>query len=698
MAPVARHAGSGPRPYALATWLSGGSLVLVLLSLAVMATASSMAVDRLERRQALARAELAVSTARTHVQRLAEQSVAGARALAENPGLANQLREPVNLLTLGIFLRNACANAGASSCALLRDGVLQAGSSSADWAELATARAAQGERFALAPRAGGAPLLGAAAPLAGRQGLELWVLQALDERALAEAGRQAGATIRAQNISSYRAPDADPLTPLHSQALGRNTPAVARIPALDSYAASVVVSNALGEPVALLDALLPTAEFDRTAATYRRAVILVTLAVAALAALAGAWGARWIAAPVVRLAAMARRIGQGDFSQAVPSVVPAELQSLAHAMDEMRQDLVELTSRLRLREAEARAIIEGVVEGVFVTDEQRQLRYANSQFLKVVQQPAEAVLGRFCGDVLYAGVAPDARPCAHDCPILGARSGGAARCAERLRLADGSTRQVVVTSAPPEAGRQVQLLRDETELEAVRRARDSVLGNISHEFRTPLAAQLAAIELLREGITGLDTSQQLQLLANVERGGLRLMRLVDNLLESVRIESGQLAIRAQRVDLEAAAREALALLEPLFQQSAVQVEVALAGLHGRRIEGDMQRLQQVFVNLLANAIKYAPAGSVVRIGGQLLPRQLEAWVEDEGPGLPPGDPEALFERFRRSEGDEPDAPGLGLGLWIVRSIVARHGGTVRAARTAEGRTRFTISLPLEPRA
>jgi signal transduction histidine kinase len=684
------------RRYALATWLGGGSLVLVLLSLAVMATASSIAVERLTRRQALARAELAVSTVRDQVRRLAEQAVAEARTLAENPALANQLREPVNPLTLGITLRNACSHAGASACALVRDGAALASSGDADWAELATARAAQGERFALAPRAGGAPLLGAAAPVAGRAGLELWVLQALDERTLAEAGREAGATVRAQNISSYRAPDADPLTGLHSQALAGSATAVARISALSSYAASVVVNNALGEPVALLDALLPVEGFDRTAAVYRRAVILVTLVVAALAAFAGAWGARWFAAPVVRLAAMARRIGQGDFSQAVPSVVPLELQSLAHAMDEMRQDLVELTSRLRMREAEARAIIEGVVEGVFVTDEHRTLRYANSQFLKVVQQPAEAVLGRFCGDVFYPGVAPDARPCAADCPIIGARGGSATRSAERLCLANGSTRQVLVASAPPEAGRQVQLLRDETELEAVRRARDSVLGNISHEFRTPLAAQMAAIELLREGITDLDTSQQLQLLANVERGGVRLMRLVDNLLESVRIESGQLAIRAQRVDLEAAAREALALLEPLFQQSGQRVEIQLAGLHGRRIEGDRQRLQQVFGNLLANAMKYAPAGSVIRVGGQLLPPLLEAWVEDEGPGLPPGDPAALFERFRRSEGEEPDAPGLGLGLWIVRSIIERHAGTVRAGRTAEGRTRFTISLPLEP--
>jgi signal transduction histidine kinase len=688
---------AAPRRYALATWLSGGSLVLVLSALTIMAVASSIAVDRLARSQAQARAELAVSTARDQVRHLAEQAVASARALAENPALANQLREPLNTLTLGIYLRNACNSAGASACVLWRAGTLVASSGNAEWSELAGARATQGERFALAPRAGGAPLLGAAAAVSGQPGLELWVLQALDAGALAEAGRQAGASIRAQNISSYRAPDADPLTPLHSHALASSAPAVARVPALASYAASVVISNALGEPVALVDALLPAAEFDRTAASYRRAVILATLVVAALAALAGAYGARWIAAPVVRLAAMARRIGQGDFSQAVPSVVPAELQSLAHAMDDMRQDLVELTSRLRQRETEARAIIEGVVEGVFVTDEQRVVRYANSQFLRMLQLPAEQVLGRFCGDLLYPGVAPEARPCERDCPILAARGGGATRYAERLRLTDGSTRQVLVSSAPPAAGRQVQLLRDETELEAVRRARDSVLGNISHEFRTPLAAQLAAIELLREGITGLDTSQQLHLLANVERGGLRLMRLVDNLLESVRIESGQLAIRKQQLDVELAAREAVTLLEPLLQQSGLRVELALEPLAGSPVEGDSLRLQQVFVNLLANAIKYAPAGSVVRIGGRLLPGQLEAWVEDEGPGLPVGDPVTLFERFRRGDGDEPDSPGLGLGLWIVRSIIERHAGTVHAERTAAGRTRFAFTLPLGPR-
>jgi signal transduction histidine kinase len=244
----------------------------------------------------------------------------------------------------------------------------------------------------------------------------------------------------------------------------------------------------------------------------------------------------------------------------------------------------------------------------------------------------------------------------------------------------------------------VQVIRDETDLEAARRARDSVLGNISHEFRTPLAAQLASIEMLRDGLATLGPEPQGELLANVERGVLRLMRLVDNLLESVRIESGQLDIRRRSVHPADVIDEALALLGPLFAQRSLRVarEDGAGAAEDASVVGDSQRLVQVLVNLLANAIKFAPEGSVVRVGtGRGDDGRVELWVEDEGPGVPGGDDEAIFARFHRGSGDEPDAPGLGLGLWIVKSIVERHDGSVRVARTAGQRTRFTVSLPAE---
>jgi signal transduction histidine kinase len=236
-----------------------------------------------------------------------------------------------------------------------------------------------------------------------------------------------------------------------------------------------------------------------------------------------------------------------------------------------------------------------------------------------------------------------------------------------------------------------------TDLEAARRARDSVLGNISHEFRTPLAAQLAAIELLRDGIDGMSADSQRELLANLERGVLRLMQLIDNLLESVRIEAGQLSIREQSVDLTEVVDEAAGLLSPLLTQRKLRLDIDRPGI-AATVRGDAQRLLQVLINLIANAAKFAPEGSTVHVGGAARGARVDVWVEDEGAGVPGGSTEAIFERFQRGVGAEPDAPGLGLGLWIVKSIIERHGGHIGVQRTPAGRTRFTFDLARDPEA
>jgi signal transduction histidine kinase len=172
------------------------------------------------------------------------------------------------------------------------------------------------------------------------------------------------------------------------------------------------------------------------------------------------------------------------------------------------------------------------------------------------------------------------------------------------------------------------------------------------------------------------------------------MRLIDNLLESVRIEAGQLSIRQQSVDMAEVVADAHDLISPLLLQRQLRVEVDAQGV-AAFVRGDAQRLGQVLVNLLANAAKFSPERSTIRVGGQRLGNQIEIWVEDEGQGLPVASPDAIFERFRRGADSEPDAPGLGLGLWIVKSIMERHGGSIRVERTAAQRTRFTLVLPQE---
>jgi signal transduction histidine kinase len=220
-----------------------------------------------------------------------------------------------------------------------------------------------------------------------------------------------------------------------------------------------------------------------------------------------------------------------------------------------------------------------------------------------------------------------------------------------------------------------------------------VLANISHEFRTPLAAQLASIELLLAGLDSLPAPKQRELVMSLERGTLRLTQLIDNLLESVRIESGQLTIRQQPVVLAEVVEDAHALVASLLALRRQRLEVAMPA-ELPLVSGDKTRLTQVFVNLLANANKFAPEDSVVRIGAQARAGTVLAWVEDEGPGPSASDGEELFARFRRG-GSEPEPAGLGLGLWLVKSITERHGGSVAFERTAAGRTRFTLTLPAQ---
>jgi signal transduction histidine kinase len=263
---------------------------------------------------------------------------------------------------------------------------------------------------------------------------------------------------------------------------------------------------------------------------------------------------------------------------------------------------------------------------------------------------------------------------------------------EVLEASEGMRRVVVITSARAVDGVQVQVMRDETELEAARRARDSILANIAHEFRTPLAAQQASIELLRDGLAEMPREQVEELVASLQRGTLRLTRLIDNLLESIRIESGQLAVRRQPVDLAQVVEDAQQLVDGLFAQRRQTLRVEIpADLPV--VLGDAPRLAQVVTNLLANANKFGPEGSEIRVSASSQDGTVTLCVDDEGPGVPEIEGQSIFERFYRSADQEPEPRGMGLGLWIVKSIVERHGGSVRVERTDDARTRFAVTLP-----
>jgi signal transduction histidine kinase len=675
----------------LAAWLAGINVLVVLLVLFGISISAIGLLRDLADEQGLARVRLAGAAAREDIRRVSEDTLTAARTLAARPTLQRLIREQ-RLATLRPFLKRACDTTGADTCAVVVPGAAPVATGRiVDWAAVLAASSEQGERFLVVTTAGEPPLTGARGAVGGST-TEVILLRALDERLAARLSERAGIEIRLLNYLAYAEASPDEFTPLHAAGLADGRSAAQRLEALDVYVASFPVSASTGEAVALIEPRLPADASDSAVRGLVGQLLLTALLLGLLGIGAAVLLGRRVAAPMGDLTAAASRLGQGDFSTAIPLSGPAEVGTLARTMEDMRRNLVELTDTLRQREAEAQAVLQGVVEGVFAVDRDRRVRYLNPRAEQLLGVASQEAVGRFCGDVLRPAAPGGVRPCDTDCPILTARRDGTARATERLNVSEGNVRTTVITSAGMVDDIQVQVLRDETELESARRARDSVLANISHEFRTPLASQLASIELLREGLETLAPEARRELVLSLERGAIRLTRLIDNLLESVRIESGQTSIRQQSVALGDVIDDARSQMESLALQRNQQIVVDLPA-ELPTVDGDAPRLTQVFVNLLANASKFAPEGTVIRVGGGSAGTAVLVWVEDDGPGVPEPAEGSIFDRFHRGASGEPEPGGLGLGLWIVKSIIDRHGGNVVAARSSEGRTRFTVTVP-----
>ena len=682
-----------PATTSLGWWLVAIHLALVLLVGGGISWYASGMLHDLADEQGKARVQLAATTAREDLRRMGEDALATARALADRPTLQRLTAEGQSD-ALPPFLHRACEAGGVDGCAVLSgESALAVSGPALDWPQILTASAEQSATFMALPATERVPLLGARAAL-GRAGMHVYVVRRLDSKLARALSGQVGAEIRLIDYRAYTSGPVTTFTPLYAAALADGHSAVQRIDAQDVYACAVPVFASSGEAIALIEALLPTSAVDASTRHLVHKLLVTALILGVLAVFAGLILGELVAGPVRALTAAATRLGAGDFSASIPPGGAAEVGALARTMETMRRNLIDLTTTLRRREAEAQAVLSGIVEGVYAVDRNRIIRYLNPQAARLLGVTPSQAVGRFCGDVLQPRSEDGRRPCDFRCPILQARTAGSAKAVERLGVEPGEPRTAVITSSAQVEDLQVQVIRDETELEAVRRARDSVLANISHEFRTPLAAQLASIELLLAGLERLPAAQQKELVTSLERGTLRLTQLIDNLLESVRIESGQLGIRQQSVALAEVVEDARALVRPLLAQRRQTLAVSLPE-DLPLVAGDKPRLTQVFVNLLANANKFAPEDSTVRIGAEARAGQVLAWVEDEGPGPAASDGEALFARFRRGGGAEPEAAGLGLGLWLVKSIIERHSGSVAFERTAAGRTRFTLTLPAE---
>jgi PAS domain S-box-containing protein len=230
--------------------------------------------------------------------------------------------------------------------------------------------------------------------------------------------------------------------------------------------------------------------------------------------------------------------------------------------------------------------------------------------------------------------------------------------------------------------------------EMANRSKDEFLATVSHELRTPLNAILGWTRVLRSGAApGSDKLQQA--LEAVERNARTQTQLIEDLLDVSRIVAGKLRVEMRPMDLVRAVREATDAVVAAAQARGLHIELRLP--EDAPFQGDPERLKQVIWNLLCNAIKFTPAGTIT-VELRCEPRNVELVVTDTGVGIDPDFLPYVFDRFRQADSSlSRSAGGLGLGLAIVRHLVEVHGGTVKAE--SEGRnkgSRFSIRLPVSP--
>ncbi len=383
-----------------------------------------------------------------------------------------------------------------------------------------------------------------------------------------------------------------------------------------------------------------------------------------------------------------------------------QLENRTAALFQLTRQLSEVAGLeflVRTAGRQLREIFEGEVV-IWVREAGGPLELRYGEDTAVARHEVNVLVARWVADHDHAaGAGTDTLPNATALfvPLVGSqRTVGAVgiRPNEPQRLADPEQRRLLETCVSLIA---LSLERDQSVLQAheaqlrvqAEQLRNSLLSSVSHDLRTPLAAMAGAASSLLEGLPREDPAARQQLLQTIVDKARRLARLVDNLLDMTRLESGAIVLNKQWHVLEEIVGSALACLRHELEHHPVAVDLP-GDLPLVLVDGVL--IEQVFVNLLENGARYTPAGSRIEIAARPQGKRLEIRVADRGPGLPPGSESRVFEKFFRGLPAPADGRrGVGLGLAICQGIIQAHGGRISAKNRPGGGAEFTIALPCE---
>ena len=401
-------------------------------------------------------------------------------------------------------------------------------------------------------------------------------------------------------------------------------------------------------------------------------MIALALAIAVYALVDGIFGFRW----------------------SWPALAPAALSFAAAIIF----SLVRNARRLEQLNRRQQTLLDAVSDGVCSVDANEKVVFTNYAAACLLWRTEDEIAGKPVHELLH-GAAPNEQRCGEDCPLKSALAQTASASGEVEIFRAGGSSFAAEFSISPAAdvggfSGSVLSFRDVSRRSAADRVKDEFISTVSHELRSPLTSIRGALGLLSSGIMGTLNDKGANLLRIALTNSDRLVRLINDILDLEKIQSGREPLAFQPVQLGEIVQQAIEGMQPVADGAGVQLAHDSVAAE---IEADPDRLLQVLTNLLSNAIKFSPAGSTVSVSLAAEGEGVVLAVMDQGRGIPEDKLEAIFGRFQQVDAaDSREKGGSGLGLAICRTIVLQHSGRIWAERNPAGGSTFRVYLPNRP--
>ncbi len=426
---------------------------------------------------------------------------------------------------------------------------------------------------------------------------------------------------------------------------------------------------------------IPLANVTETMHLLRRDVLIASLISLVLATIIAALLAQRFSLRLRRILIFASRIAAGELSARVEEGNLDEISEVAHALDATASRLEQSFHTLETNRRELEALLDSMQEAVVAVNAQGQVSWSNSVMQRVSPSPVRE--GR---SLVHTIRDPEVLAC-----VEGALASREVHRGRATSVAPG--RIYEISAAPTPGGGAVAVLHDVTEVVRAEKTRRDFVANVSHELRTPLTSISGYVETLLDG----DQSEKdtRDFLSIILKNATRVNRLTEDLLALASVESGDYKLRTHPVRASELVHDAIESLAGMVIDSPVSLEPAETT--DEFVLADPDSLNQVFGNLIENAMKYGQSGHRVCVGARSLDTAVEFFVRDFGPGIAYEHLDRIFERFYRiDKARSRESGGTGLGLAIAKHIVLAHGGVIRAESELGAGATFLFTLPIAP--